>query len=163
MDRFRILVNLLRLGASLGGFAAAWSLRKGRAQRQRTITPPAAGYPALPCAQLSIEAETFLDQDEPDPMGWHSYSYSGTNYVFTCGDRRASGRTYEDEPHKLSLVLPPAVPVEAWSMYAEVPYGDPMLQAIAAYVAKHLPERSEITLLCRGGYLPVDRERVRNG
>ena len=161
MEGAPLTATLLRFAASLFSFAATVSYlrhtRKMRAERRASVIEPPCRYAPLSADTLVVETERFLDTDQEVPDGPCSFYYSGLYYTFQHGDRHGGGRCYDDDPEAMSLGIVPPTAQHPHAMYLQPPYGDPLLAEIVSHLAQHEPNRTRLTMLCRDGYLSIDR------
>ncbi|WP_419805608.1 hypothetical protein [Terriglobus sp.] len=162
------MIAIARLLSSAAMFVLILRLRKTRSEasaarshRENLYIRELESYPPLSSDPLTVETERFLDTDQETEGGSCTYHYSGMYFTFTHGTRVARGRYDDDAPDEFSISLsPPDDPKYPEARYLEVPYRDPFLAEIVEYVRKHEPDRHQIDMLCKEGYLPVLQEKI---
>ncbi len=109
--------------------------------------------------KLIIEIERFEDQETRG-----GYRYSGEHRHFTLDGRRATARIYDVEPQTACVVAFDRRPSLLFRLVKllipeALPYGDPLLAAMAAHLVAETPVQ-HIHMLTRAGYVPLDFARA---
>ncbi|HVJ56108.1 MAG TPA: hypothetical protein VM689_26845 [Aliidongia sp.] len=120
--------------------------------------------PAGAAGKLLVATERFEDGAGADKK---AFRYTGLLYHFTLNGRRATGRVYDNETETAGIIGFQKQPslrfrVKKLLAPAALPYGDPLLAAVATYLLKETPVR-HINMLTRAGYVPLDFARAVGG
>jgi hypothetical protein len=112
--------------------------------------------------KLVVETERFEDAAPADSSVY--YRYAGQFYHFTLAGRRATARVYDNESETACIIgfdKKHSLRFRLKKIYAPtaLPYGDPLLAAIATHLLNQTPVR-QISVLTRGGYVPLDFARA---
>jgi hypothetical protein len=137
------------------------SKSSGGAVRQNAMR---LSMPVGSAGKLVVATERFEDRAGADQK---TFRYTGLLYHFTLDGRRATARVYDNETETAGIIGFQKQPslrfrVKKLLAPASLPYGDPLLAAVAAYLLKETPVR-HINMLTRAGYVPLDFARAVGG